>query len=80
MMDIQEFENKALQTYRCDGDLITYLLEYIDAENGYSIRSYDDRFINLSDYDGEFLGTTPDNGDNIKIMAWEYNAVPVREI
>ncbi|WP_273710446.1 hypothetical protein [Leuconostoc mesenteroides] len=78
-MDIQEFENKATQKYRNESEKITYVLEYIDAENRYSIRSYDDRFINLSDYDGDFLGTTPDNGDNIKIMAWEYNAVPVRE-
>ena len=80
MMDIQEFESKAVQTYRYDGDLITYVLEYIDAENGYSIRSYDDRFINLSDYDGDFLGTKPDDGNNVAMMAWEYNAVPVREI
>ncbi|WP_273705107.1 hypothetical protein [Leuconostoc mesenteroides] len=79
-MDIQEFENKAVQTYRHEGDLITYVLEYIDAKNGYSIRSYDDRFKGLSDYDGDFLGTTPDNGNNVAMMAWEYNAVPVREI
>lgn len=79
-MDIQEFENKAAQKYRYEADLITYVLEYIDAENGYSIRSYDDRFINLSNYDGDFLGTTPDNGNNVAMMAWEYNAVPVREV
>lgn len=78
-MDIQEFENKAVQTYRYEADLITYVLEYIDAENGYSIRSYDDRFKGLSSYDGDFLETTPDNGNNVAMMAWEYNAVPVRE-
>lgn len=79
-MDIQEFENKVVQTYRHEDDLITYVLEYIDAENGYSIRLYDDKFINSSDYDGDFLGTTPDNGNNVAMMAWEYNAVPVRGI
>lgn len=79
-MDIKEFESKAAQEYRNESERITYLLEYVDKEAGYSIRLYDDRFINLSDYDGEFLGTTPDDGDNIKMMAWEYNAVPVREV
>lgn len=79
-MDIQEFENKAAQKYRNESEKITYLLTYVDEDSGYSIRSYDDRFINLSDYDGEFLGTTPDNGNNVAMMAWEYNAVPVREV
>lgn len=78
-MDIQEFESKAAQEYRNESEKITYLLEYVDKEAGYSIRLYDDRFINSSDYDGEFLGTTPDNYNNVAMMAWDYNAVPVKE-
>lgn len=79
-MDIYEFEEKAVQKYRNESELLTYLLEYIDEDSGYSIRLYDDRFIWQSKYDGEFLGTTADNGNNVAMMAWEYNAVPVREV
>lgn len=80
-MDIQEFESLALQEYIDNETGECYVLDFIEG-NGYGEDGEDFFTIKQLGEDGEedFLGTMPDNGDNIKMMAWEYNAVPVRDI
>lgn len=77
-MDIQEFENLAFQEYIDNETGERYVLDFVegndeDGQNFFTIKQLGE------DDEEDFLGTTPDNGDNIKMMAWEYNAVPVRE-
>lgn len=79
-MDRYDFEESKTQKYRNESEKITYILTYIGDDYGYEIRSYDDRFINLSNYDGDFLGTTANRFENVAMMAWDYNAVPVKEV
>lgn len=94
-MTIEEFERLSVQEYIDHENGARYLLEwnedndfdfddddYIDADindNGdfYTIKQFDEHG-EVEDEDC-FLGTTPDNGNNIAMMAWEYNAVPVKE-
>lgn len=81
MMDIQDFESLAFQEYVDNETGARYVLDFIEG-NGYGEDGEDFFTIKQLGEDDteEFLGTTPDNGDNIKMMAWEYNAVPVREV
>lgn len=80
-MDIKKFEDLAFQEYIDKETGERYVLDFIEG-NGYGEDGEDFFTIKQLGEDGEedFIGTTPDNGDNIKMMAWEYNAVPVREV
>ncbi|MCT4404787.1 hypothetical protein EFT43_07735 [Leuconostoc falkenbergense] len=78
-MDIQEFESLAFQEYIDHENGARYVLDFIegndeDGQNFFTIKQLDE------DGEEDFLGTTPDNGNNVAMMAWEYNAVPVREV
>ncbi len=80
-MDIQEFESLAFQEYVDNETGARYVLDFIegngcgeDGEDFFTIKQLGE------DDEEDFIGTTPDNGNNIAMMAWEYNAVPVREV
>lgn len=79
-MDIQEFEKLAHQEYIDHESGARYMLDWVesnddDGEDFYTIQTPSD---NPDEYADEYLGITPDNGNNVAMMAWEYNAVPVK--
>lgn len=78
-MDMEEFENLAFQEYIDNESGERYVLDFVESNDEsepdfFTIKQIDENG------DEDFLGTTPDNGNNIAMMAWEYNAVPMREV
>lgn len=75
-----KFERLAVQEFIDHEIGARYLLEWNEGndemEDFYTIKMFDENG-EVEDEDC-FLGTTPDNNNNVAMMAWEYNAVPVK--
>lgn len=81
-MDIKEFEKLAFQEYVDNETGVRYVLDFVEGNEYEGNMELERNFFTIKQLvesgDEEFVGTTPDDGNNIAMMAWEYNALPVR--